>query len=584
VRLAAVALLVLAAGVALHAGHRLTSRAIPALAASLALLVLTASPWDRGVMTSGVFRITVAKRFARAGRIPKADVVFYQDGIATTVSVERYGDRFAMKNNGKVEASSVGDMPTQVLVGLIPVLLHGGSEQKVAVVGYGSGITVGAIAESPDVAHIDVVELEPAVLRAADAWFGPFNHQVHENPKLRRWLGDGRNFLTAYPQKYDVIVSEPSNPWIAGVSSLFTREFYAFAKQHLAEDGVYCQWAQLYELGPRHVKSIYRTFQEAFPYVYAFSSADLSADTILVGSLRPLPLDLATLERLAAAAAARAELARGGVDSAVELVALLVMGPDEVPSFAAGAPINTDDNALLEFGAPRDLLAAGRAGARFADGIYAWGWPYGHLDGVISGLGDGAVRAGRELALARALLHKGKRREARAWLERARTSGADVAAVELLWQLAREREWSDPELSVDAGGPPIGPPDASWFDPELPREEREQAARRLAGLDRLLAQNKAGEALELIGSLPAPAPGDAGADLVVIKGAALYRLLDFSSARLAMQVRVDDQASITRRPALLYYYARVIYGDGDFEGGARLFEQFAARWPQLVPP
>src|SRR5690606_4228216 len=129
----------------------------------------------------------------------------------------------------------------------------------VFVVGYGSGITVGAIAQAPSVERIDVVELEPAVYTAADRFFGAYNHRPEADPRVRRLVGDGRNVLLAGDRRYDVIVSEPSNPWIAGVASLFTREFYALASEHLADGGVFCQWAQLYELGPRNVKTIYRT-------------------------------------------------------------------------------------------------------------------------------------------------------------------------------------------------------------------------------------------------------------------------------------------------------------------------------------
>ena len=105
---------------------------------------------------------------------------------------------------------------------------------------------------------------------------------------MHRLLGDGRSVLLASDLRYDVIVSEPSNPWIAGVASLFTADFYAAARQRLAPGGVFCQWAQLYELGPARVKMIYRTFAAAFPHVYAFTPGDETTDTILIGSDAPL--------------------------------------------------------------------------------------------------------------------------------------------------------------------------------------------------------------------------------------------------------------------------------------------------------
>src|SRR5690606_11302856 len=109
--------------------------------------------------------------------------------------------------------------------------------------------------------------------------------------------------------------------WIAGVASLFTREFYGFAREHLAPGGVYCQWAQVYELGPASVKTIYATFLEAFPQVIAWTPGDLSSDTILVGAAHDLELDFAALEALARAPGTREELARGGITDPAEIMA-----------------------------------------------------------------------------------------------------------------------------------------------------------------------------------------------------------------------------------------------------------------------
>ncbi len=555
------------------------------LAGAFVLSVLVAPAWDKGVLTSGVFRMATAKRFVRHGGIDHADVVYYRDGVTTTVSVERYGERLALKNNGKVEASSVGDMPTQVLVGLLPVLVHGGERQKVVVVGYGSGITVGSIAESPLVERVDVVELEPAVLEGADRYFGPHNHDAHKNPRVRRFIGDGRNFLTAYNEKYDVIVSEPSNPWIAGVASLFTREFYAFARTHLVEGGIFCQWVQLYELGPRNVKTIYKTFQEAFPYVVAWTPGDLSADTILIGSARPITLDVSKLERLVADPATSAELARGGLARAEEIVAQVILTPAEVPAFAAGATVNTDDNALLEFSAPRDLLAAGR-GERFADEIFSWMWPYGHLGSLVTGLGEGPERVARELRIARALVGKGRKREARTWLEAARTHGAaeaELARHELLLRAAETREVGDPELAPLSGGAPVLPPDATWFDPAAPLATREQAARELASIDRMVTGGDPEKAVRLFDTLPRAAKGAAGDDLRLLRAYLYYRALMFTDAKVLLEPLATQAAAVARRPAVLYYYGRVLFGEGSFEKGVEALFEFVTRWPTLVP-
>jgi spermidine synthase len=586
IRLAAYALLALAFTLLVVTASGWRRGVGAALAVALAATVLVTPRWDVAVVTSGVFRMSTAKHFARAGRIPEADVAYYRDGVTTTVSVERYGDRLALKNNGKVEASSVGDMPTQVLVGLLPVLLAPGTAQKVAVVGYGSGITVGSIAEAPEVARVDVVELEPAVLEAADRFFAAHNHSAHLNPRVHRWLGDGRNFLTAHREKYDVIVSEPSNPWIAGVASLFTREFYSFAKRHLAEGGVFCQWAQLYELGPENVKTIYRTFHEAFPYVIAWTPADLSADTILVGSMAPIHLDFAALERRMAEPSTRAELLRGGVARPEELFAQVILTPDEVSSFAAGAQVNTDDNALLEFSAPRDLLAAGRTGERFADEIFSWMWPYGHLGTVVTGLGEGAERGAHELRLARALVGKGRKREAQVWLDAARAHGANAAEVErtvILLRAAQTRDFGDPELAPLANGAPVTPPDASWFDPKTPLERRQAAAREVERADRFITSGDLESAARIFKDLPRAAEGTAGDDVRLLRAYVAYRGVLFTDAKEDLEALAADEASVARRPAILYYYGRVLFGEGSFEKGADTLERFIARWPALVP-
>ena len=221
-----------------------------------------------------------------------------------------------------------------------------------ALVGFGSGVTAGAITQYP-IGSLEVVELEPAIYRAS-RFFENDNHRPLQNPQVTARVGDGRNFLTQRKDKFDVIVSEPSNPWLTGVSNLFTREYFRDVKRRLAPDGIFCQWAQLYEMAPWNIKTIYGTVRDEFPYVYVFAAEDLSSDTILVGSMRPLPLDIDLLERAFQNPTVRAEARRGGLNSPHDVLAYLLLGPEELESFTAAAPRNTDDNARIEFAAPRD--------------------------------------------------------------------------------------------------------------------------------------------------------------------------------------------------------------------------------------
>src|SRR5262249_46644129 len=237
----------------------------------------------------GLFRISVARDLAGARTWQLPQLLYYNDGLATTVSVERWDKTIALKNNGKVDASNDADMPTQIMVGLMPFFFTRAPSPNLAIVGFGSGVTVGAATQAP-AGRIDVVELEKSVVEASH-FFDGVNQAPLRDPRVHLHIGDGRNFLFQTEAKFDVIISEPSNPWITGVSNLFTREHWHRARSRLAPGGVFCQWAQLYEMSPLHIKSILRTYASEFPYTYVFAAEDLSSDVIMVAAAEPLRLD-----------------------------------------------------------------------------------------------------------------------------------------------------------------------------------------------------------------------------------------------------------------------------------------------------
>ncbi len=580
-RAAAVVQALLAAALAWRAIRRRTMLA--AAAAVFAAAFLSPS-WSKSDFTAGLFRGHLLTAYIEAGGLYQREVVFYEDGVSTTVSVERSGKSWVLKNNGKVEASDRNDMPTQILVGLLPTLLHPGTEQNVFLVGYGSGVTVGAITQDDRVARIDVAELEPAVLEAADRYFSQVNHSPPSDPRVHRWIGDGRNVLIASGRAYDVIVSEPSNPWIAGIASLFTTDFYRLAKANLAPGGIFCQWAQLYELGPARVKMIYRTFREVFPYVYAFTPGDETTDTILLGSDRPIALDLEALRaRIARSKVLAAELARADVETPEDLVASVFLGPDEAAAFTAGADLNTDDNALLEHTAPRDLLASVR-GNTFARAVRGATWPYGHLDGIVTGLGPRPAE--QQLALARALYAYGRRREAADWLVRARTGGApadQVARLETVARLSDPVDFHDPELVVTAGGGgPLPTPRPELFRTH-DRARARAASERLSAAYALIADGRWPAAWQKLADLPPRTSDPDGRDVDLLAGYAAYKSVTYMvQARRLLRPLYDDPETSERRPAVSYYLGRTNYGLGAFRDGVRALERFTDSHPELV--
>ena len=163
------------------------------------------------------------------------------------------------------------------------------------IIGYGGGVTVGAMTAFKEVEEIDCLEIEPAVVGAGPQ-FAEFNRKSYENPKVHIMYNDARNYMNVTRKQYDVIISEPSNPWIAGVASLFTSEFYERAAQVLKPDGVFAQWIQLYELDPEDLRMILREVQDKFPNLSVWVC---SGDLIIIGTRQPQRLNLPRWVRLA---------------------------------------------------------------------------------------------------------------------------------------------------------------------------------------------------------------------------------------------------------------------------------------------
>jgi spermidine synthase len=573
-------------------------RVVAAMALCLVGLGIARLPrWSLEHFSAGLFRVSIAREIIEADKWSLPRLEYYHDGIATTVSVEKWGKTLALKNNGKVDASNGDDMATQIMVGLMPLIFHPTALErppKVAVIGFGSGVTIGAVSQFP-IGHADVVELEPAVVEAGVRYFGPYNHHPESNPKIRVLIGDGRNFLNQAPalgpaaDRYDVIISEPSNPWITGVSNLFTTDYWTLARGRLAEDGVFCQWAQLYEMSPRNIKTILRSFASVFPYTYVFAAEDLSSDVILVAANHPLPLDVKSLERNFAHPTLGPELRRGGVGSAEDVISYLLLTPDEIPAFTAGSPVNTDDNALIEFNAPRDLYGYMRYDPYLAR-VYGTDWPYGRFEQYLTGLGEGPERAATEQRLARALLQHGKRAQAIRFADRAHAHGAAPGRVDQLIALLSERPVSDDEVPLarvsepDTPGTPgtIDPLGLDALDPpRVPPGTSPSEAARIAHdyleVERSARAKAWAHALYAIRAWPEKYVDEGGLDLELLVGFLLYKADLNEDAIDRLKPLVDDAAFCARRPAALYYLARAEYGDAMYEPAVRNMERYLER-------
>jgi spermidine synthase len=347
----------------------------PAMLVLGPLLFAAAPAWDRALMSSGVYHHLVGddgtvsiEEFERS--LETYDVLFYEDGLISTILVareigvhgrlgesERVPSIFLV-TGGKVDASSLHDMPTQILSAHIPLLLHPAPKRAV-VIGLASGTTAGS-ALRHDLISLDVVEIEPAVVTASHE-FDFVNGRPLEDPRTRLTVADGRTFLLLEDRRFDVIISEPSNPWMSGVSNLFTREYFQLARQRLAAGGIFAQWVQMYGMSPQNLRVLLRTFHSVFPQVYVFNTIP-HTDLVLIGSADRLAIDRQALEGRIGIPGVRADLLRVGISDAADLLAHGRMGPAELARLTGGAgPLNTDDNAFIEFRAPLDLYRSTRA-------------------------------------------------------------------------------------------------------------------------------------------------------------------------------------------------------------------------------
>ncbi len=280
-------------------------------------------------------------------------LLMYREGPTATVSVRKDWGITSLAINGRTNASDSEDMPTQVMVGQLPLLLAPDIRNGM-LVGFASGVSAGAMLQSP-LGSLDCVELEPATVDAA-RYFEHVNRRPLTDPRFRLIIDDARTYLRVTKTRYDLIVSEPSHPWVPGVANLFTREFFELGLASLTDNGVFVQWVQIYQLSTESLRSILATYQKVFPHVMVFRAggATRGKDLILVGSKSPLSLDRIA-ERMQDPRTG-AELARVGLMNDIDVKSWYVCDEKQLVPAVAGAVINTDDNMHVETMVPREAF------------------------------------------------------------------------------------------------------------------------------------------------------------------------------------------------------------------------------------
>jgi spermidine synthase len=310
-------------------------------------------PWDLSLL--GAFQSHNLRRYL--GDADRVDVsrqlassrlLYYREGRGSTVSVfEQRGNRALVVTGGAVATDTLSDMQHELLLGHLPVLLHP-APRSALVVGLGAGITLGAVATHEEIETLKLVEIEPAVVEAA-ALFSHANDNALEDPRLEIAIQDGRNFLKTSPDRFDVITADPIHPWTAGSAYLYTAEYFRIAGAQLRDGGVMCQWLPAYGLSHDDFRSVVASFADAFPHATLWQT---SQDALLIGSHAPLKVDLALLTRRLAQPRVARQLSLIGLETPLAFLSEFALDPEAVRAYAAGAPINSDDNLYLEFSSP----------------------------------------------------------------------------------------------------------------------------------------------------------------------------------------------------------------------------------------
>ncbi|HKR15094.1 MAG TPA: fused MFS/spermidine synthase [Pyrinomonadaceae bacterium] len=338
------------------------SLAIGAIPIAIFILMVLAPPMNLADLSIGAYD-TLVRELARTREGPTESegqpagpnihkLLMYDEGPTATVTVRQDGDIISMAINGRTNASdSMFDMPTQVMLGQLPLFVAPRLE-KGLIIGYATGVTVGSMLQSP-IQSVTCIELEPNTVTGSK-FFEHVNNRPLDDPRASLIIDDARTFLRVTPNRYDIIVSEPSHPWVPGVANLFTQEFFELGRERLSEQGIFVQWVQIYQLSTESLRSVLATYTRVFPHVLMFRVGGRGKDLLLMGSNHPLNLDRLA-ERIGDPRVA-AELARVNLSSEADVRSWYVCDEKTLGPAVAGAKINTDDNMHIETTVPRETF------------------------------------------------------------------------------------------------------------------------------------------------------------------------------------------------------------------------------------
>ncbi|MBS2034409.1 fused MFS/spermidine synthase [bacterium] len=334
------------------------------LVGTLLVFNWTTPNWGRGILSAGV----VLGNLSPTKVLNRPEPYYYSDGLTCSVAAEWPApDSPCLKVNGKVDASmGLLDRANMMMIGLLP-LMYLDDVGRTGVIGLGSGDTLFTISGSRQVREVVCAELESKVLDCVPIW-SPYLAAYEKRPNVKLLEADGRTLILGSPGRFDILINEPSNPWIAGIGNLYTQDFYRACRGKLNDPGVYLQWCNLYALSPDDLNMVLRTFFGVFPEGEVWLGG---TDLLLMGKTRKLDC---RPERIRAYwdenADFRAAMIELGFLDPQEILGQYVCSWDYLKRQIPAGPVNTDDRPLLEYSAPRSLYA--NHGQRNLETVLDW--------------------------------------------------------------------------------------------------------------------------------------------------------------------------------------------------------------------
>jgi spermidine synthase len=321
-------------------------------------LLLVAATGGAGLLAKNVHPVPgllIAYGRYSATWINQSSIIYTGEGLNASVAVTELASGVRNYHNaGKVQASSEPqDMRLQRMLGHFTTLIPK-SPKSVLVIGFGAGVTAGAVSISPAVEHETIAEIEPLVPKVVSTYFSDQNYSVFTNKKVTVHYDDARHFVLTTKEKFDAITSDPLDPWVKGAAALYTREFFEMAKSHLNPGGVVTLFVQLYESNEAAVKSEVGTFFEAFPHGVVFGNTQNGQgyDLVLVGQVEPTKINVDELDAKLKSpdwAPVAQSLREVGFSNAIDLLSTYAGQAQDMGGWLKDASINHDNNLRLQY-------------------------------------------------------------------------------------------------------------------------------------------------------------------------------------------------------------------------------------------